>query len=1509
MCVLLCSCHSVLFNKDSLTIQISKDPPLGEEVLVKRRKVIRKFYSVALAAVMSVGMLFSGFGPVLAYADDSPVQADSVAASDASADGSGSGVSGGSETGTSSGTEAKSAQDAGSTGSQSVSDNTIKTDGQDNDVDVSEKKVTTEDAEEDENTDSSAWSIWIGSDEDTTFDSLSKAVEAAGSGDEVHIRGDFTGAPAGTASGTVNKSIVLVVSGDTVIPGSAEGITLASGSSVRCENGGSLTFNGGAKALTVSAGAEMNDGTYYFKDAQTGLDLKGAMRGSSRSALKVTIDAKNDCIGLSTGDDTTFSHATFIWHGGNKVSWTYRNMTMEDVDADITNVWLYPYPLDLKNCTFRISGRFNGTSWRRGHVMSIYEKAGSIVGSDVTVEGSRINVINDGGLTIKDSTVTVKNSPDGGFNVNYGSTLRVSDSVLRSDNVKGAFIAAGYSSESNLLIDGSSVVDTAASTSADSIGADGKFVVTGGSYNVHLGDSDKQIPTNGEANGNEKLTLFRLKDPSVESLSLVNKNGETYTYPVARANSDGAKRVWAPKEEITFTLGENDSSVDASFADGSSEDITVPVIRGMALEDATYANGTRISVPDDPSAAGFVFAGWYYKDENGTEHKFDPAGTKVSRSLTVYARWNEANGTGIVYHRNIGSSDVKVTLRDENGSHEIKAADFDTVSAKNGSFRQKGWKFTSWNTKADGTGTKVMPGETVTVPEGSKTVALYAQYEPVTAEIRFSANGGTFTKESIFKTNTDAFSIEKDRNGGDVAVLKVKPRVGTKLSDALSDAGISVYNLQWSSSPFAEKNYYKQKGEEGLLRSSSAYYYFYKDAAAEQRADFYDAVVDGDTTYYVGWEFDESSGAAEIKDLGLKLPGDILVGGDSADTHHYPVNAGDKIDFTGRLKISPVKDQIRALAGEYEAQGGDISNISTEDVASSFIATFRVPLGMSVEGAVARLDSTDVFDIPEDGVSFDEDGRTVTVTMELKKNYTSFRDLYDDITGMPDYLNVTLSGVSVDSGVAENTELRTVGSVTGTFRGTAKSGQSTRVYNFKWTGEQDEDGLDFGQDSDDKTIAFTAVTGQKISTDEELLGDILFRSGSDADTQHTSVYKVNAGEVLDYTGRLTVKPIKDRIDAMKNQQGDTSGIATRNVESGFTAVFKLPEGMSFEDNATASLDSTDVFYIPEDGVTIDRSARTITVKMVLRKDYSTFDDLYKDIMSVPDDLNVVVSGVRIGSENAAGTRLTVLGTLDGYFSGLAVNGSKVQSYDFKWHAVQDPDGRDSTLPEGDETISATAEVQGGDEPEPETPAEPGSMTLTAQKYLDDKAPGDARFTFVLEDENGNVLQRKENDASGKISFDSIEYTSDDVGRTFTYTVYEESGNDDGYVYDSNRFTVTVTPRVDESTGKVTAEPVISHGDEAADSIVFRNRTADSTKPGSDDDGKVVDDGDKDKTHTNGGTKSGTTAGGRKVTKAAEVRTPGAVPKTGDDSKLPVMILVFGAAAAAALVMRKRKSAE
>ena len=84
-------------------------------------------------------------------------------------------------------------------------------------------------------------------------------------------------------------------------------------------------------------------------------------------------------------------------------------------------------------------------------------------------------------------------------------------------------------------------------------------------------------------------------------------------------------------------------------------------------------------------------------------------------------------------------------------------------------------------------------------------------------------------------------------------------------------------------------------------------------------------------------------------------------------------------------------------------------------------------------------------------------------------------------------------------------------------------------------------------------------------------------------------------------------------------------------------------------------------------------------------------------------------------------------------------------------------------------------------------AKAGSITVTAEKTLDGKEPEGSNFTFLLKDENGNVIQSKSN--NGKvIVFDPLSFNQEGV---YVYYIVEQTGSS-GIVYDSSVYKATVT---------------------------------------------------------------------------------------------------------------------
>ena len=113
----------------------------------------------------------------------------------------------------------------------------------------------------------------------------------------------------------------------------------------------------------------------------------------------------------------------------------------------------------------------------------------------------------------------------------------------------------------------------------------------------------------------------------------------------------------------------------------------------------------------------------------------------------------------------------------------------------------------------------------------------------------------------------------------------------------------------------------------------------------------------------------------------------------------------------------------------------------------------------------------------------------------------------------------------------------------------------------------------------------------------------------------------------------------------------------------------------------------------------------------------------------------------------------------------------------------------------------------------------GSWTPDATKVLKGSELANGQFTFKLLDSEGNVLQTASNDSDGKIVFQPIQYTAEDHGKTFEYSIVEVNDNQDNYVYD--RHTATVNVKVeDNGDGTMTVTPTYGTGDD--DGNTFTN---------------------------------------------------------------------------------------
>ena len=125
-----------------------------------------------------------------------------------------------------------------------------------------------------------------------------------------------------------------------------------------------------------------------------------------------------------------------------------------------------------------------------------------------------------------------------------------------------------------------------------------------------------------------------------------------------------------------------------------------------------------------------------------------------------------------------------------------------------------------------------------------------------------------------------------------------------------------------------------------------------------------------------------------------------------------------------------------------------------------------------------------------------------------------------------------------------------------------------------------------------------------------------------------------------------------------------------------------------------------------------------------------------------------------------------------------------------------------------------------------TAPKPAKAKISASKILEGAELKNGEFNFQLLDETGKVLQTKQNDADGAVTFDDLSYSSEDAGKTFHYTIKEviPESKAKGMTYDEGNIDVTVTVTKDDASN--TLKATVVYGDKTS----FTNKLVTTSIP-------------------------------------------------------------------------------
>ena len=1113
---------------------------------------------------------------------------------------------------------------------------------------------------------------------------------------------------------TVNKQITLKFLNDATMKGTGVAITLKGGAHLCVAEGKTLNINGYNKGILVEKGAEINDGNYVFTFPKNGFafDTSGNIVGSSKDKLKM--DITNGCF-MFHSKDNELRNADINQRYDDDKWGLYEWNGFKAFDSEINLYKLPVYfkgPLYLDNTKFVIdgtgvnyqTGAYFENSWEVG-VFHFTNKSIFEVKNFNTHWRAKGITFGYGNKVLVDNEakIVVKNNKNGGFNDNQGIAT-FNGGYLEGEGHSGSLFGAQDKENTKIVFGADSVVNTPMTSDPDNgLGQSGtNYIVIGGSHKVKYSPNYQgglAIPVNGEENGNEKLTWFQLTDTSIDKLTPINKNGNAYDYSVKNPSDDGNKYVWTPAAKVTFKLNNN----DASFTDNTNAEKVFKTIRGYKLDDVV--GNVNPGEPTDKN--GVKFLGWFYKTASGEEKAFN-WGESFTSDIEVYAKWARKT---VIYHNGAGKDYISSAGED---AKNIEVLSFEDIVKEKADFNVEGKKFAGWTTAPDGSGKVYSAKDKIDFAEGQSQIDLYAKYTDNEYKVSFSANGGTFSDNSIFKTKTDVFTIEKDVNGGEVAVLNKRAKYNDKLFDLLGNFD----HNELKPDKDAKKDCYTLNGTD--------YWYISSESSGEAiRFDDYtvsflgrsrtvkgkNPQITSDTTYYLSWNDDNSGQCKPIENENNKNIDAEFTENDNKGKKSIVLYDDKEFSLTTDFATDKIKTDIGNIKNSFTEKVEDEINLSS--VSSNFEIKVVIPKGIEVPenpsvtvnglGNLLKLNS-----VKRNRDSWTDDV-TVTVNLGIKEGFTNYAALNNAVKTLgtnPRERSAVYALNNAVKALGTNPRERSVGDdkISIVVNGLKLKDYDSIADKTKFTAKSSINGsikAVVNADNEIKNFVNSYKTSQDLSLDLTvskptqltLGGDLLVKGKDDeeADTTKDAPYSVDEGDSLTFIGELNVTPIKGQITMLKEGQADTSDIATSDVKSEFVASIEFPDSLEIPQNPTATLTENNLFKVES----TEAIGNKVLVKMTLKKDYTKFDDLFSDVAgdtAVPDKLQVEVPGIKV-KENLAFSTLTVKGSVNGSFKGKATKGGTTQIFNFLWEAIQDPNGRDSKQdPNSPDAIQLTLQL-------------------------------------------------------------------------------------------------------------------------------------------------------------------------------------------------------------------------
>lgn len=342
-----------------------------------------------------------------------------------------------------------------------------------------------------------------------------------------------------------------------------------------------------------------------------------------------------------------------------------------------------------------------------------------------------------------------------------------------------------------------------------------------------------------------------------------------------------------------------------------------------------------------------------------------------------------------------------------------------------------------------------------------------------------SQSSGTFTGgAAVF---TPSWTIDKEKNTATVTFSLTNPSqydTYLKLKKAINSVDdtftFSVSHVKFAQGATRNTPYVAKGTVKGSMQATA-----YIDAPIHHAKPFafeWNGVQTNEGAY--NQNTSEIAAAVRYTDFVQKISllGDIKVGNETQNKRVYSVKKSDKIAFTGTLNVQPVKDQLKAIETAFNPNGLILDdNIKLSNYEGKFTTTLTLPEEMdfdpATDPAVTFTGDNGKYEMKEHSV--DPATKTITITLEVKKEVATFADLKDAVNGMTDELQVTVDGVKFNGKAVKGKNYTVTGTMTGKLEATATFATQSQQFKFSWNADQDPAGLDSTKPAGTTAITFT----------------------------------------------------------------------------------------------------------------------------------------------------------------------------------------------------------------------------------------------------------------------------------------------------------------------------------------------------------------------------------------------------------------------------------------------------